>query len=71
MIALIAQRYKLTARETDMLECLSRAITNEEIASELSLSEEGVRSGVHRLMKKIPVIERSKVPTWVETYGKE
>jgi DNA-binding CsgD family transcriptional regulator len=70
-IAAIASEYKLTKRETDMLRCLRRGIGNDEIAAELFLSEDTVKSHVRTLMKKLPVEKRQDVPAWVESFGQK
>jgi DNA-binding CsgD family transcriptional regulator len=69
LIVVVVKQYKLTRRETDMLRYLCKDSSNEEIAAELFLSEEGVRSSIHRLVKKLPVSNRSDVKTWVKTLG--
>jgi DNA-binding NarL/FixJ family response regulator len=63
----IVKKYRLTGRETDMLHCLCRNMTNADIAAELFLSEETIKIHVRNLMKKIPVENRSSISVWVET----
>jgi len=61
--------FKLTRRETDMLRCLCKRMTNVEIAAELFLTEDTVKTHVRSLMKKLPVESRVKVAEWVESFG--
>ena len=65
-IATIVRNYKLTRRETDILRCLRRNMTNSAMAAELYLSEETVRIHVRNLVKKLPVENRREVAAWVE-----
>jgi DNA-binding CsgD family transcriptional regulator len=64
----IGKKYGLTRRETDMLRYLYREMTNDEIASELFLSEETIRIHVRNLLKKLSIINRRDVRAWVEAY---
>jgi len=64
--AAIASEFGLTRRETDMLRCLRRNMTNAEIAGELFISEETVRIHVRNLLKKLGIENRRDVPLWVE-----
>jgi DNA-binding CsgD family transcriptional regulator len=66
VIAAIVKKYDLTRRETDILRCLRRKMSNVDIAAELFISEETVKIHVRHLMKKLPVENRSEVGTWVE-----
>jgi DNA-binding NarL/FixJ family response regulator len=70
-IVFIVKEYALTKRETDMLRCLCKKMTNSEIAEELTLSEETVRTHVRNLMKKIAVSERQSVPEWVMSFAEK
>ncbi|MCL2655631.1 MAG: helix-turn-helix transcriptional regulator [Coriobacteriia bacterium] len=54
----------MTRREVDVMRCLRRSMTNSEIAAELFLSEETVKSHLHNLMKKLPVKTRQDIATW-------
>jgi len=69
MIASIVKKYRLSGRETDILRCLCRNMTNTEIAAERFLSEETVRVHIHNLIKKLPVEKRNDVPVWVTAYS--
>jgi len=68
-IAAAVYVYKLTRRETDMLRCLCRYMTNADIAANLIISEETVKKHVRSLMAKLPVDDRKEVPEWVATLG--
>jgi len=64
VVAFASQHYRLTRREVDVMRCLRRSMTNSEIAAELFLSEETVKSHLHNLMKKLPVKTRQDIATW-------
>ena len=68
VIAAIVKKYKLSGRETDILRCLRRNMTNAEIAAERFLSEETVRVHIHNLIKKLPVETRSDISGWVTAF---
>ena len=68
VIAVIVHQYNLTRRETDMLKCLSRHMSNSEIAAEMFLSEDTVKGHVKNLMKKIPVKSRQNITAWVKDF---
>ena len=69
VIAAVIAEFKLTKRETEMLRYLRRGAENDEISSDLYLSEETVKTHIRNLMKKLPVLNRQDVPGWLETYG--
>lgn len=66
-IAVVINEFKLTRRESDILRCLCRHMTNTEIAAELFLSDETVKTHVRNLMKKLPVENRQDVAALVKT----
>lgn len=66
-IAVAINEFKLTRRESDILRCLCRHMTNTEIAAELFLSEETIKTHVRNLMKKLPVENRQDVAALVKT----
>jgi DNA-binding NarL/FixJ family response regulator len=66
-----AQAYGLTRRESDVLRELRQARTNAEIAAELFISEETVRSHTRKLIKKLPVSSRREIPAWLAAYEPE
>jgi DNA-binding NarL/FixJ family response regulator len=49
---------KLTRREQDVLKCLSKGLTNKEIAQQLFISEKTVKSHVNHIFKKLNVSRR-------------
>jgi len=68
VISSIVSKYKLSGRETDILRCLHRNMTNTEIAADRFISEEAVRVHVHNLIKKLPVETRNDLPEWIAAY---
>jgi DNA-binding NarL/FixJ family response regulator len=48
----------LTRREQQLIPLIGRGLTNKEIAMQLSLSEETVKSHVHRILRKVGVEDR-------------
>jgi len=51
-IALAKKRFSLTSREVTVLECLTRGLTNKEIAAELHIVEQTVKDHVKNIMQK-------------------
>ena len=70
-IAAAIAEYKLTPRETDMLRCLRRKMSNAEVAAELFLAEETVRIHVRNLLKKLNVDARKGIAPWIEAFEKK
>jgi DNA-binding CsgD family transcriptional regulator len=70
-IAAAIREFKLTRRETDMLRCLCRSMTNAEIATELFLAVGTVRIHIRNLLKKLPAVKRHDVAEWAETFAKK
>jgi len=68
VISSIVSKYKLSGRETDILRCLYRNMTNTEIAADRFISEEAVRVHVHNLLKKLPVETRNDLPEWIAAF---
>jgi len=50
----------LSARETDVLRCIARGRTNREIATDLSIGEETVKTHVSRILAKLGVQDRTQ-----------
>ena len=69
-IAIIVEQFKLTRRETEMLRCLRRGMTNVAIAEEVFLSEETVRIHVRNLMKKLPIDNRADIADWIKSFDR-
>ena len=65
VVATAVSEYKLTKRETEILRCLRRGMSNDEIAAELYLSEETVRKHMNNLMRKLPPEKRKNITEWV------
>jgi DNA-binding NarL/FixJ family response regulator len=48
----------LTRREQQLVQLISRGLTNKEIASQLNLSEQTVKNHVHRMLRKLGATDR-------------
>ena len=48
----------LTRREQQLVQMISRGLTNKEIASQLSLSEQTVKNHIHRMLRKLGATDR-------------
>jgi DNA-binding NarL/FixJ family response regulator len=48
----------LTRREQQLVQMISRGLTNKEIASQLNLSEQTVKNHVHRMLRKLGAADR-------------
>jgi DNA-binding CsgD family transcriptional regulator len=68
-ITAIAAEYKLTKRETEMLDYLRDGIPSERIAAELYISNATVRYHVSNLMKKLKIDKRSDLAAWFAKFG--
>ena len=68
VISGVVKKYKLTNSETKVLKCLRGGMTNTQMAVELILSENTIRSQVRSLMKKLPVEDRKQIPAWLENF---
>jgi len=71
LIAAAITDYKLTSRETDMLRCLRRKMTNAQIANELFLAEPTVRIHIRNLLKKLKIDGRKDIAKWEEEFERE
>lgn len=56
-------RSSLTARESDILEMLAKGLTNKQIASALTISDNTVRNHVNSIMEKLEVSDRTEAVT--------
>jgi DNA-binding NarL/FixJ family response regulator len=52
------KQWGLTRREQQLIPLIGRGLTNKEIATQLNLSEETVKSHVHRILHKVGVVDR-------------
>ena len=68
-IVAVAEKYKLTGRETDMLRYLGRSAGNDLIAAELHLSDATVRRHVRNLLDKLSINERQDVEGWLRDFS--
>jgi len=48
----------LTRREQQLVQLISRGLTNKEIASQLNLSEQTVKNHIHRMLRKLGATDR-------------
>jgi DNA-binding NarL/FixJ family response regulator len=55
------RQWGLTRREQQLVPLIGRGMTNKEIAGQLNLSEETVKSHVHRILQKVGVDDRLEV----------
>jgi DNA-binding NarL/FixJ family response regulator len=49
---------RLTRREEELIPLIGRGLTNKEIAAQLNLSEETIKSHVHRILRKVGADDR-------------
>ena len=70
-ISLIISKYKLTRREADMLRCLRLGQSNEEIAAELFISVETVRTHVRHLLRKLSLENKNEISAFVSRVSGE
>lgn len=50
--------FRLTRREQQLIPLVSRGLTNKEIAAELNVSEQTIKSHIHRILRKVGVGDR-------------
>ena len=55
----MAAREPLTIRETELLRRLSRGLSNQEIASQMSITVGTVKGHLHRIFRKLNVRNRT------------
>jgi len=65
----IKQQLGLTRREQQLVELISRGLTNKEIAVELGLSEQTVKNHIHRVIRKVGVSDRLEAVEMCRTQG--
>jgi DNA-binding NarL/FixJ family response regulator len=54
----IREELRLTRREQQLIPLIDRGLTNKEIANELNLSEQTIKSHIHRILRKAGVGNR-------------
>ena len=59
------RQFRLTRREQQLVPLVGRGLTNKEIAAELSVSEQTIKSHIHRILRKVGVEDRSGHPRCV------
>jgi|SRR6185369_10454759 len=65
----IKQQLGLTRREQQLVELISRGLTNKEIAMELGLSEQTIKNHIHRVLRKVGVSDRLEAVEMCRTQG--
>jgi len=60
---------KLTARETELLRCLARGLTNDQMAEELHISEATVRTHVSHILAKLNLANRTQAALYALREG--
>jgi DNA-binding NarL/FixJ family response regulator len=71
VIAVAVREYKLTRRETEMLRCLRRGMTNPQLADEMFITEGTVKVHVHNLLGKLNVETRHHIGAWAESLAEK
>lgn len=66
---LISERKKLTAREKEILKCLSTGATNRQIAKSLVISEFTVKNHIHNMLGKFKFNNRAELLSFAITTG--
>lgn len=61
----------LTRREQELVPLIGSGLTNKEIAARLNLSEETIKSHIHRILRKVGVEDRRSVFEACQTNGLE
>jgi two-component system nitrate/nitrite response regulator NarL len=59
----------LTLRQQQLVALVARGLTNKEIASHLNLSEFTVRNHIHRILKQVDAVSRSKAVEAIRAHG--
>jgi DNA-binding NarL/FixJ family response regulator len=57
----ISAQSRLTRREQQLIPLISRGLTNKEIANQLNVSEQTIKSHVHRILRKAGVVDRQSL----------
>lgn len=63
----VRKQFQLTRREQQLIPLVGRGLTNKEIAAELSVSEQTVKSHIHRILRKIGVEDRFGISAACQT----
>ncbi|PTN40208.1 DNA-binding response regulator, partial [Achromobacter xylosoxidans] len=64
-----AERHRLTARETQIVQWLARGASNKVIARELDVSESTVKIHVQNVLKKLNLTSRVQVAVYAVEHG--
>lgn len=60
-----SERPRLTRREQELIPLIGRGLTNKEIAYQLNVSEQTIKSHVHRLLRKVRAEDRQSLTEMV------
>lgn len=66
-IGRVGKQFQLTRREQQLIPLVNRGLTNKEIAVELSVSEQTVKSHIHRILRKTGVEDRFRIGAACQT----
>jgi DNA-binding NarL/FixJ family response regulator len=66
-LARARKKFRLTRREQQLVPLVGRGLTNKEIAAELSVSEQTIKSHIHRILRKMGVEDRFAISAACET----
>jgi DNA-binding NarL/FixJ family response regulator len=58
----------LTPRENEVAACVSRGMTNRQIAAKLYVSERTAQNHVQHILTKLGFTNRSQIATWAATH---
>jgi len=65
----IKRQLGLTSRQQQLVQMISRGLTNKEIANQLNLAEQTVRNHVHRMLRKLGASDRLEVADLCRSEG--
>lgn len=63
----VRKQYRLTRREQQLIPLVGRGLTNKEIGAELNVSEQTVKSHIHRILRKMDVEDRFAISAACQT----
>lgn len=63
----VRKQFQLTRREQQLIPLVGRGLTNKEIAAELRVSEQTIKSHIHRILRKMDVEDRFAITAACQT----